>query len=170
MGKIALTQIPLYLIVRPSGLPFLDEIKTFVSEGGFDHIWETQIPDWSNLAQAFYFDKFGDRETGKLQPGAQAWIMSTNVLFGNQAKLLVLEAKAILENVGDLGAREELVKIKRCYRAKKKALREALTITCRHVGIDYTVFFDYIHCPDPDQSQLEYEWNWLSDNGLIEKM
>lgn len=158
-----------YVIIRPSGLPFRSEIEDLLLKNGFRVLLATPITCWSQLAEYFYFDKFGDAQTGKLQIGAQAWIKGTTLLFGDQALLCLLESPSNTQGISHLLAvQEALVDLKRKFRSSKSHVKEVMSVSCLHEGEKYQVFFDYLHCPDPDLSQIQNEWNWMKDHGLLD--
>lgn len=154
---------PPFLITRPSGLPFQEEILEDLTRAKLTVVTELMIYDWKTFARKLYYDKFGDREAGVgLQSGAEAWLDGTAILFGNRAKVLLFEQeKKILSPPESSALLNKLLCFKFAFRAKKKQDKERIIVTCKRDEVYYRVFFDYIHTTDPDIGRLQQEWSWL---------
>lgn len=163
MDKIKIEHRLPFLIIRPSGLPFEEEILEDLTQAKLTVVAELTIYDWKTFARKLYYDKFGDREAGVgLQPGAEAWLDGTVVLFGNRAKVLLFGQEMRIPSPSeDLVLLNKLLCFKLAFRAKKKQEKERVVVTCSREGIRYPVFFDYIHATDPDIGRLRQEWSWL---------
>ena len=156
-----------FMIIRPSGLPFVDEILSTLSQEGLSVEHRVVISDWVNAAHHLYFDKFGDEATSNLQVGARAWLESTAILFGRKALLYVVKQDRELNQNWVIETLLLLKKIKLGYRKSRATEKERITITCSFLGETYPVFFDYIHSPDPDPNRLTQEWLWLKNHGAL---
>lgn len=163
MVELQMKAIP-FLIVRPSGLPFLDQILHFVAASNLEVLEEFEILDWTATARCLYRDKFGSSYKLGLQPGAESWLAASRMLFGNRAKLFTARA---IDGGGDESTLILLSKLKIEFRRYMKPVKRHLTIGFSCGEKEFPVFFDYIHTPDPILARLATEWSWLLDDGRL---
>lgn len=157
-----------FVIIRPSGMPFASEILQFLMTYGIKLKDGILIRDWIAVASVLYFDKFGDNETGHLQPGAQAWLQSTAILFGERALVYQLRLEDETNNDQILRSLTLAKKAKLEFRLSRQKMKEKISISTYHLGVQYPVFFDYIHSPDPDLLRLRQEWIWVNNHGKLD--
>lgn len=157
-----------FIIIRPSGLPFEQEILTGLKEFGFLVCPVGIINDWTSFARQLYHDKFGDKGGVYLQPGAEAWLAGSAILFGNRAKVFPVYLDVEKKDVGGIiPTLQKLLQFKAHFRAERKCQKDRVKIFCERDKQWHPVFFDYIHTTDSDQDRLDREWSWLFTEGKI---
>jgi hypothetical protein len=145
-----------YLLVRPCGLPFIEQIRADLRAADVLTDVETVVYGWREVSRRLYFDQYGQSGTRwRLQTGAEAWLTTTVALYGDNAVCMQFASQATSERRTALSG--WLADYKQEFRRHRRAQREQISVTFAGKGGSWPVYFDGVHVPEPQPDRIQWE-------------
>ncbi|HCT75235.1 MAG TPA: hypothetical protein DGG94_01235 [Micromonosporaceae bacterium] len=145
-----------FLLVRPGGLPFLDEIRGDLLEADLLCDNETTVRGWRAISRRLYYNQYGLPGTPwLLQEGAEAWLATSVALFGDNAVFVEFAVGSTADQ--RTAVAQSLADYKRRYRARRREQRAQISVTFTGQTRQWPVYFDGVHVPEPQPGRIAWE-------------
>lgn len=152
-----------YLLVRPCGLPFIEQVRAELLAAGIVSDIEVVVRGWRDLSRRLYFDNYGEPGTRwRLQDGAEAWLETTVLMYGDTAVLMRFSAGMASDR--RLSVAHWLDDYKQGFRRRRREKRQSITVTFADHGSDWPIYFDGLHVPDPLPDCIEWELDVIQEH------
>src|SRR6266545_526435 len=144
-----------FLLVRPCGMPFVEEILADLRGLALLPDGQTMVQGWRELSRRLYFDQYGAAGTPcRLQDGAEAWLATTVARDADQTQRMTVACG--------------LADYKQHFRQRRRAQRSQISLTYTSGEHSWPVFFDGIHVPETQPDRIRWELDLIATHAQDE--